>query len=74
LLHESPGHFFLNFECEDLASFLQLAMLNGWGGYVLTSPNYVSAFFSHDGYIQFFSADQGQLDQVLKALGEKGKD
>ena len=39
LLHESPGHFFLNFECEDLASFLQLAMLNGWGGYVLGPVN-----------------------------------
>ena len=30
LLHEAPGHFFLKHEAEDLASFLQLALLNGW--------------------------------------------
>src|ERR1700747_1385756 len=35
LLHEAPGHLFLGHESEDLASFLQLAMLNGWGGYIL---------------------------------------
>jgi hypothetical protein len=32
LLHEAPGHLFLDYEGEDLASFLQVAMLNGWGG------------------------------------------
>src|SRR5262249_6209516 len=45
LLDEAPGHLFLEHEAEDLASFLQLAMLNGWGGYVLTEANYVNAFF-----------------------------
>jgi hypothetical protein len=29
LLHEAPGHLFLGHESEDLASFLQIAMLNG---------------------------------------------
>ena len=28
LLHEAPGHLFLGHESEDLASFLQIAMLN----------------------------------------------
>src|ERR1700724_853214 len=46
LLHEAPGHLFLEHESEDLASFLQVAMLNGWGGYILTGANYVNAFFS----------------------------
>jgi hypothetical protein len=36
LLEEAPGHLFLEHESEDLASFLQLSMLNGWGGYLLT--------------------------------------
>ena len=44
LLHEAPGHLFLEYETEDLASFLQIAMLNGWGGYLLTDANYVNAF------------------------------
>jgi hypothetical protein len=43
LLHETPGHLFLEHEAEDLASFLQIAMLNGWGGYVLTHANYMNA-------------------------------
>jgi hypothetical protein len=29
LLHEAPGHFFLEYETEDLASFLQVAIMNG---------------------------------------------
>lgn len=61
LLHEAPGHLFLGHEAEDLASFLQLAMLNGWGGYV-------NLFFSHDEFIDFFSDNQGQLDNVQKSL------
>jgi hypothetical protein len=48
LLQEAPGHLFLGHEAEDLTSFLQLSMLNGWGGYVLTEANYINAFFSHD--------------------------
>jgi hypothetical protein len=46
LLHEAPGRLFLEHEGEDFASFLQLSMLNGWGGYVLTEANYVNAFFA----------------------------
>jgi hypothetical protein len=68
-LHEAPGHLFLEHEAEDLASFLQLSMLNGWGGYVLTEANYVNAFFSHDEYTNFFAQDSGNLANVRKTLG-----
>jgi hypothetical protein len=68
LLHEAPGHLFLEHEAEDLTSFLQIAMLNGWGGYVLTGMNYVNAFFSHDEYIDFFSERDGNLDEVRRDL------
>ena len=74
LLHEAPGHFFLEHESEDLASFTQLAMLNGWGGYVLTHANYVNAFFSHDEYIDFFAKNDGSLAEVRKELGETRSD
>jgi hypothetical protein len=69
LLHEAPGHFFLGYETEDLASFLQLAMLNGWGGYVLTQANYVNAFFSHDEYIDFFALHEENLEGIRKEFG-----
>jgi hypothetical protein len=69
LLHDSPGHLFLEHETEDLASFLQLSMLNGWGGYVLTEANYVNAFFSHDEYIDFFAERAENLDEIRKVLG-----
>jgi hypothetical protein len=59
LLHEAPGHLFLGHESEDLASFLQIAMLNGWGGYILTQADCVNAFFSHDEYIDFFAVQGG---------------
>jgi hypothetical protein len=64
LLHEAPGHLFLGHESEDLTSFLQVAMLNGWGGYVLTQADYVNAFFSHDEYIDFFAV----LDENLAGI------
>jgi len=70
LLHEAPGHLFLEYEAEDLTSFLQVAMLNGWGGYILTHANYVNAFFSHDEYIKFFAKPEiGGLAEVREALG-----
>ena len=70
LLSEAPGHLFLDHEAEDLASFLQVAMLNGWGGYVLTEANYVNAFFSHDEFIDFFATDDECLADVRKDFGE----
>ena len=68
LLHEAPGHLFLEHEAEDLGSFLQVAMLNGWGGYVLTEADYVNAFFSHDEYINFFAKHDENLADVRKDL------
>jgi hypothetical protein len=68
LLHEAPGHLFLEHETGDLASFLQLAMLNGWGGYVLTHADYVNVFFSHDEYIDFFAKLDKNLEDVRKVF------
>lgn len=68
LLAEAPGHLFLEHEAEDLASFLQLAMLNGWGGYVLTQADYVNVFFSHDEYLEFFASEDRNLVEVRDAL------
>lgn len=64
LLHDAPGHLFLEYEAEDLSTFLQLAMLNGWGGYILTEANYVNAFFSHDEYIDFYTSIPENLSEL----------
>ncbi len=71
LLQDAPGHLFLEHEAEDLASFLQVAMLNGWGGYVLPHANFVNVFFSHDEYIDFFAERDGLLTDICKELRTK---
>jgi hypothetical protein len=72
MLHEAPGHYFLNYERADLVSFLQVALLNGWGGYVLIDSANVNFFFSHDEYVDVFCHSASGLDEVrgfLKAYG-----
>jgi hypothetical protein len=68
LLQDASGHLFLEHEAEDLASFLHIAILNGWGGYVLTDADFVNAFFSHDEYIDFFAKYSENLADVRDAL------
>lgn len=69
LLQEAPGHLFLGHEPEDLASFLQISILNGWGGYILPQAPYVSAFFSHDEYINFYAESETQLEEIRTKWG-----
>lgn len=66
LLHEAPGHLFLEHESEDLASFLQLSILNGWGGYFLSGSDSVNAFFSHDEYIDFYAENENGLEEIRR--------
>lgn len=68
LLADAPGHLFQNYEVEDLASFLQIAMFNGWGGFILNAADYVNVFFSHDGFFDFYAADQDLLENAKNAL------
>ncbi len=70
LLDEAPGHLFLEHEAEDIASFLQLAMLNGWGGYFLTQADYVNTFFSHDEYMDFYAGIEANLGEVRSGLAK----
>jgi hypothetical protein len=68
LIDEAPGHHFLGHEITDMASFLQMAMLNGWGGYILSAANRVNAFFSHDEFIDFYSDDKPLVEEIHNAL------
>jgi hypothetical protein len=67
-LRERPGHLFFGDEIDDLASFLQLSALFGWGGYLLTEADQINAFFSHDEYIDFIARVQGQIEQLRDRL------
>lgn len=71
-LHEAPGHLFLPFEMESLASFLQIALLNGWGGYILTSADYANMFFSHDEYINFYPSNDNMLADIQARFEQSG--
>jgi hypothetical protein len=56
LLHEAPGHLFLDYEEPDFVSYLQLVILNGWDAELLPALTYGGAetcrgFISHDEYI-----------------------
>ncbi|SNT25336.1 hypothetical protein SAMN05421770_106103 [Granulicella rosea] len=69
LLEDAPGHLFLEHETEDFASFLQLAIQNGWGGHIQPVAPYVTAFFSHDEYMDFYSNNKDILEELGKKLG-----
>jgi len=70
LLQESPGHLFLGTQSEDLASFAQIAMLNGWGGCIVTEAGHVDAAFSHDEWIQVYAKSPDLLIGFRKFFTE----
>ena len=72
LLQDAPGHLFLEYEAEDLSTFLQLGMLSGWDGYILTGANHVNAFFSHDQYIDFFTPTPDNLVELRPFFVKSG--
>jgi len=63
-LAEAPGHLFSKDEVDDLASFLQLAVLFGWEGYVLTDWDRAGIFFSHDEWFEIRAQDQGLIESA----------
>lgn len=52
---EAPGHLFLKHEQEDLITFVQLAILSKWGGYVFGLNNENILALSHDKYATILS-------------------
>jgi hypothetical protein len=68
LLDEAPGHVFLKHESEDLASFLQLAIMHAWEGYLFTETDYVTTFISHDEYVDFYAGLDSNLSDVREAF------
>ncbi len=53
LLDEAPGHLFLSYESADLASFLQVGIINGWETHVFPElmyggPDTARSIIAHD--------------------------
>jgi hypothetical protein len=71
LLGEAPGHLFLNFETNLITSFLQIAMLNGWGGYFFDQSGYAASSFSHDEYFDFYANDPALVKRIRDELSAK---
>ncbi len=68
-LHEAPAHLFLDYEADDLVSFIQLATLNGWDAHILPTVGYASAFVSHDEFIEFVANEAADLTAFADGLG-----
>jgi hypothetical protein len=64
LINEAPGHYFLPHEGDDFVSFLHLALLNGWDGYVLIHSGNADVFFSHDEYMVFYACHEQTLGEI----------
>lgn len=67
LLHEAPGHLFLDYEAADLVTFLHVTISSGWDAEVLPHLSYGSAanarvFISHDEFVLLAHADKAMLD------------
>lgn len=67
-VEDAPGHLFYGYEVEDLATFLFISLLNGWGGLILTHYDYINGFFSHDNFIDIFARHEETIAELRKAF------
>jgi hypothetical protein len=73
LLHEAPGHLFLDYEDADLVSFLELGILSGWDMHLLPVLKYggadaARAFLSHDEWVSLSHRDVAFVNEWIEAL------
>lgn len=74
LLHDAPGHLFLDFEAADLVTFLQVTLASGWDAEILPQLAYGGAgnarvFISHDEFVLLAHRDESVL-QTWRTLFE----
>jgi hypothetical protein len=69
LLHEAPGHFFLEHEAADLETFLLVGIVNGWEMHLFPELAYgesdmARAIIAHDNeWIALYHRDPAAVDQ-----------
>jgi hypothetical protein len=76
LLHEAPGHVFLDYEGADLSSFLEVMILCGWDVHLQpSSDGFARAFVSHDEFVEFASDEHNAslVSEFEKGLVDKNQ-
>lgn len=78
LLHEAPGHLFLDYEQADMVTFLQLAFANGWEAEILPQLTYGGAgtarvFVSHDEFVVLAHRDEAVIETWRVTFADAGR-
>jgi hypothetical protein len=68
LIHEAPGHLFLDFESADLISFLEIGLIAGWDMHLIPTVGYGRVFVSHDEWVEFAIDDSIEAEKLTAAL------
>ena len=72
LIHEAPGHLFLEFEAADLVSFVEIGLIAGWDMHLIPTIGYGRAFVSHDEWVEFAMDNPSETERIKTELGKAG--
>ena len=72
LIHEAPGHMFLEFEAADLVSFVEIGQIAGWDMHLIPTICYGRVFISHDEWVEFAMDNPSETERIQVELGEVG--
>ncbi len=68
LIHEAPGHLFLDFEEADLVSFIEISIINGWDMHLIPTVGYGRVFVSHDEWAEFAMDHREETEKIAADL------
>jgi hypothetical protein len=71
LIHEAPGHLFLEFEAADLVSFVQIGLIAGWQMHLIPTAGY-GRVFCHDEWVDFAMDDSSETERIRDQLARAG--
>lgn len=79
LLHEAPGHPFLDYEESDFVTYLQLVLTNGWDAEILPQLTYggaaaARAFVSHDEFVILAHRGEAVVDTWRATFENYGRE
>jgi hypothetical protein len=72
LLEDAPGHLFLPYERADLATFIQIGLMNGWDLHLLPAGGQGRAFASHDGWVELEVGDAVERAKLRDEVSNVG--
>jgi hypothetical protein len=74
LIEEAPAQLFLDYEKDDLITFLQVGLSMGWDIHLLTQDDYGRIFVSHDEWFAVAVRDKSELEKIAAELLKSGID